>query len=118
MNYNASGHIVKKIHNVKIIPWSTLQCIRSLNIQRRYRGRRWGVTKEALKNSNHKVNNLFTLDTSKLDLSHSTLNKLNDSGLNLKISTDNLQSIKGKAITLHDYLLDSNMDVYGYGNMA
>ena len=95
----------------KIIPWSTLQC-RSLNILGRCRGRRGGVTKEALKNSNHKVNKLITLDTLKLDLSHLTLNELNDSGLNLKIGTGNLQSIKGKAIILQDYLLDSNMDVF------
>ena len=36
----------------------------------------------------------------------------NDSGLNLKIGTANVQSIKGKAIALQDYLLDSNLDVF------
>ena len=58
------------------------------------------------------MNNLITLDTSKLDLSHLTLNELNDSRLNLKIGAGYLQLIKGKAITLHDYLLDSKMDVF------
>ena len=85
----------------KIIPWSTLQCIRSLNIQRRRcRGRRGGVTKEALKNSYHKVNHLITVDTSTLDLSYLTPNELNNSGLNLKIGTGNRQLIKVKAVTL------------------
>ena len=58
------------------------------------------------------MNNLITLDTSKLDLSHLTLNELNESGLNLKIGTGNLQLIKGKAITLQDYLLESNTNVF------
>ena len=58
------------------------------------------------------MNSLITLDTSKLDLSNLTLNDLNDSGLNLKIGTGNLQSIKGKAITLQDYLLESNTDIF------
>ena len=71
-----------------------------------------GVTKEAFKNSNHKVNNLITLDTLILGPSHLTLNELNNCGLNLKIGTGDLQSLKGKAITLHDYLLDSKTDVF------
>ena len=99
----------KQNHSIK-----DFQCIRSLNIQRRrHRGRRGGVSKKVLKNSKHKVNNLITLDTSQLDLSHSTLNEQNKAaGLNLKIVTGNLQSIKGKAITLEDYLLASKTDVF------
>ena len=47
----------------KIIPWSTLWCIRSLDIQRRRcKGRRGGVAHEALKHSNHKINNLTTVE--------------------------------------------------------
>ena len=36
----------------------------------------------------------------------------NDSGLNVKIGTGNVQSIKGKAIALQDYLLDNNLDIF------
>ena len=79
----------------KIIPWSTLQCIRNLNIQRRIcRGRRGRGAKEAPKHK--KVNNLITVETSQLDPLHSTSNEFNDLGLNLKISTGNLQLIEGK----------------------
>ena len=97
----------------KIIPWPALQCIRSLGIQRRrQRGRRGGVTKKAFINSNHNVKNLITLDRSIQNPLHLTPNELNDSGLNLKIGTGNLQSLKGKAITLHDCLIDSKTDVF------
>ena len=58
------------------------------------------------------MNNLITLDTLIIDPFHQTPNELNDSGLNLKIVTGNLQSLKGKAITLQDYLLDSTTDVF------
>ena len=96
----------------KSIPWPTLQCIRSLGIQRRRcRGRRGGVTKEAFKNSSYNVNNLLTLYTSIQNPFHLIPNELKDSGLNLKIGTGNLQSLKGKAITPHDYLIDSKTDI-------
>ena len=58
------------------------------------------------------MNNLITLDTSILNPFHLTPDELNDSGLNLKIGTGNLQSLKGKAITLQAYLLDSKTDVF------
>ena len=97
----------------KIIPWPTLQCIRSLGIQRRRRrGRRGGVTKETITNSNHSENNLITLDTTIHNPFHLTSNELNDFGLNPKMGTGNLQSLKGKAITLQDFLIDSKTDVF------
>ena len=52
------------------------------------------------------------METLKLDPLHSTSNEFNDFGLHLKIGTGNLQSIKEKAITLQDCLLDSNLDVF------
>ena len=52
------------------------------------------------------------METLKLDPLHSTSSESNDSGLNLKIVTGNLQLIKGKSITLQDYLLDSNLEVF------
>ena len=83
----------------KIIPFPTLQCIRSLGIQRRRkRGRRGGVIKETIKNSNHNENNLITLDTTIHNPFHLTSNELNDVRLNLKIGTGHLQSLKGKPI--------------------
>ena len=97
----------------KIIPFPTLQCIRSLEIQRRRkRGRRGGVTKETIKNSNHNEDNLITLDTTIHNPFHLTSNEINDVGLNLKIGTGNLQSLKGKAIALQDFLIDSKTDVF------
>ena len=78
--------------------------------RRRQRGRRGGVIKEAFKNSNHNMNNSINFDTSILNPFYLTPNELNDSGLNLKISTGNLQSLKGKAIAT-GYLLDSKTDV-------
>ena len=93
-----------------MILWSTLQHIRSLNIQRRCRERRGDVAKEELKHSNYKVNNLINL--LQLDPLHSTSNEFNDSGLNLKTDTGNLQLIKEKEITLQDYLLDNNLDIF------
>ena len=79
----------------KIIPFPTLQCIRSLGIQRkRKRGRREGVTKKTIKNSNHNENNLITLDAKIHNPFHLTVNELNDFGLNLKIGTGNLQSLR------------------------
>ena len=103
-----------------IIPWPTLQCIRSLGIQRGIRrGRRGGVTKETFKNSNHNVNNWITLDTSMQNPFHLNPNELNNSGLNLKIGTGNFQSLKGKAITLQGLLIDSkNRCIHGNRNMA
>ena len=62
-----------------------------------------GGTKEAFINSNHNVKKLITLDTSIQNPFHLTPNELNDSELNLKIGTGNLQSLKGK---------DSKTDVF------
>ena len=58
------------------------------------------------------MNNLITLDTSIQNSFHLNPNELNDSGLNLKIGTGNLQSLKGKPKTLQDFLIDSNTDVF------
>ena len=58
------------------------------------------------------MKNVITLDTSIQNPFHLTPNELNDSGLNLKIGTGNIQSLKGKAITIHDYLIDSKTDVF------
>ena len=43
---------------------------------------------------------------------HPTSNELNDNGLNLKIGTGNLQSLREKAIALQDFLIDSKTDVF------
>ena len=76
------------------------------------RSRRGDVTKETIKNSSHNENNLITLDTTMHNPFHLTSNELNDVGLNLKIGTGNLQSLKGKAIALQDFLIDSKTDVF------
>ena len=81
----------------------------SENSKKKMKRQERGIIKEAFKNSNHNVNNLITLDTLTLNPFHLTSNELNDSGLNLKIGTGNLQSLKGKAITLQDYLLVKQM---------
>ena len=97
----------------KKISLPTLQCIRNLGIQRRRkRGRRGGVTKETIKNCSHSENNLITLDTTMHNPFHLTSNEINDVGLNVKIGTGNLQSLKGKAIALQDFLIDSKTDVF------
>ena len=96
-----------------VIPFPTLKCIRSLGIQRRRkRGRRGGITKETIKNSSNNENNLITLDTTIHNPFHLTSNELNDVGLNLKIGTGSLQSLKGKAIALQDFLIDSKTHVF------
>ena len=43
---------------------------------------------------------------------HLTSNELNDVGLDLKIGTGNLRSLKGKEIALQDFLIDSKTDVF------
>ena len=58
------------------------------------------------------MSNLIILDTSTQNPFHLNPNEPNASGLNLKIGTDNLQSLKGKAITLQDFLIDSKTDVF------
>ena len=74
--------------------------------------KRQGFIKETIKNSNHNENNLITLDTTLHNPFHLTSNELNDVRLNLKIGTGNRQSLKGKAIALQDFLIDSSTDVF------
>ena len=71
-----------------------------------------GVTKETIKNSNHNENNLITLVTTAHNPFHLTPNEVNDFGLNLKIGTGNLHSLKGKTIALQDFLIHSKTDTF------